>query len=117
MANLKSIYITGYIPFDIHETDSGKTLLAYLASPVSGIRISYGEPKLVPNNEIYKRRKDKTPTLLELGPSSSGQTALFPFVIEGGDSLSWDYIDKMVLTILENGGEININRCVDPQDK
>ena len=103
----------GTLPYDIHETENGSKLLAQLNAPSFGLRINYQKAAPLPNKEIYAKRVEQTHLMKELGPDSTGQTAMYNFDIQGSEAVSWGWIDWAKKTIIDNGGTVVHDKCHD----
>lgn len=98
MANVKNFDVTGTMPFNADENETLKGFLAFLAGPVSGLRIEWtGSAGYVKNEH-------------------GGQTAMYSFHIVGHEAVSWAYWDNIKKAILEVGGTVTDESVVDPED-
>lgn len=96
MANIKDVSIEGVLPWDMNGHDEMTALLGQLNMPVSGIRIEWGAEFI-------------DPALNEHG----GHEVYYDFKIRGQDSVSWQYLDRLVRVIHDCGGKISTAKAKD----
>lgn len=85
MSNVKRVTIVGVLPFDCDQDHTIKGWLATMNTPTFGLRITWGnEPKMVANEH-------------------GGQTAMYPFAIQGDEAVSYDALDTLVKAIKRLG--------------
>jgi len=77
MANVKSIHIEGWMPFNIYEDEQAKGWLGLMNSPSIGFRVSYGRQKLEPNDK-------------------GGKTTFYHFFISGQEAMRFEAFERMV---------------------
>lgn len=88
MANTKKIEITGSAPFDLYDHKPLQPMLAFIAGPVSGMKLEWtGQLGSVPNEH-------------------GGKTAVFAFKLTGREAVSWAWIDAFKKEIDAIGGRI-----------
>jgi hypothetical protein len=88
MSNVKSIQVTGSLPFDAHEHLELQPFLAAFTSPVLGLKLAYyGEPSLVQNER-------------------GGKTAMYRFVVAGTEAVSRLWVNAFCAAVVKAGGEV-----------
>ena len=95
MSNVKQIRIRGLLPFNVYEIEDFVPMLAFLSSPVSGLRINWsGGPVKYVDNE------------------HGGRTALYRFVLEGTEAVSYRFLERFVNAVKQHG-EIEKSSVID----
>lgn len=88
MANVKSITITGTIPYNTYEYAELNSLLGQLNSPSSGLKIIY------PSGCTYKPN------------SHGGKTAMYDFTLLGEEGVSLEWVDYFTKQVVDAGGQL-----------
>ena len=98
MANTKKIFIKGSLPFNYYSLphDGLSRCIAYLVSPTSGLKLTWGNCHFKPI------------------PETNGKLAIYDFTLEGKDSLSWAWLDNFKKLVIQAGGTISDDKTVDP---
>lgn len=94
MANIKSVIIQGELPFDCAQDSQMANLLGQMNSPCLGIRITWGEARMQPNE-------------------NGGQTAMYRFDILGEEAVSLSWVRGLVNTIKSCQGSITNLHLID----
>lgn len=95
MANIKNVSVFGTVPFNLNERESMCRRLAFLNTPTSGLRITYGGvPEYKPN-------------------SHGGQTAFYEFILEGTEAVSIPWLQGFLDDVLALTGTIQACRVRD----
>ena len=99
MANVKSVRVTGDLPFDCAEEGGIAHYLATFNGPVCGLRISWSsEPRRMEPNE------------------HGGKTAFYGFVLEGREAVSLRYVMRFTELVEGVGGMVDGVRVVDVEN-
>ena len=94
MSNIKSVEITGNLPFTCAENEKMSKFLAQMNAPVMGIRISWGSSFSIPNNH-------------------GGKTAIYNFGIYGEEAVSSTWIEQLLLAIIDAEGNVDKVKVTD----
>ena len=96
MSNVKDVFITGTIPFDLGDNPELIAMVGLINKPTSGLRLTYSEHEvlLVPN-------------------SHGGRTAMYSFKLKGVEAISYKALDNFCRLVKGVGGAIGAKTNID----
>lgn len=97
MANVKKVWIEGWMPFTVGEDDAALRELGHLNTPSWGLDITYGGTLMVPNE-------------------NGGQTAHYHFTVAGAEAVSWDSIERTIDAFQKAGTVVTLVKASDVED-
>ncbi len=87
MSNTKQVHIEARVPYNWHEQEMTKSLLAYTASPVSGIDIEYKPSGSIPQE-------------------NGGILSMFDVTIDGAEAYRLAFWGRIIMEILHGQGHV-----------
>jgi hypothetical protein len=97
MANVKKVWIEGWMPFTVGEDDAALKELGHLNAPSWGLDITYGGTIMVPN-------------------ANGGQTAHYHFTVAGTEAVSWESIERTIDVFQKVGTVVTLVKASDVED-
>lgn len=95
MSNIKSLVISGAVPFNLTEHHDMNKFLGQLNSPTIGLKITYGTKTTARPNQY------------------GGKTTYYQFSIGGQEAVSTKWVEKLLQALVNCGAEINKLLLVD----
>lgn len=87
MSNIKSVLISGSIPFNYYNHDGLAKRFAVIQAPSIGLRVDFGTETLVPN-------------------AHGGKTAMYEFWISGEEALNERWIEGLAIDLKAAGAVV-----------